>query len=297
MQYIIFPDVELWHYMLRNYEQDSNDVRIRALNRYCSKIQLVIRKLFTNLKVPPFLILNKTIRKELNGLKKGDSVLLCDYADPVLTMSISKLVNNEVKKYYWIWNPVTDKYRSFYARSFEIMRSYGYCLGTFDSGDAKQYGMSLYNQFFRSEIYGDSECLYDFYFIGFAKNREEEVLRLKDTLCKYRLLFKIVHTYNETITYDESIKNIMQSKCIVEIVQHEQTGMTLRPLESLFLHKKLLTNNERIIESDFYTPSNIFIIGKDDLSDIDSFLSTPFQEIPNSVSCRYSVDEWINHFR
>ena len=299
MLYVIYPDMEIWHYMLHDYKNDSQDVCIRALNQNCAKWQLAIRKIFNNCKVPSFCIFNSRIRRELKRLGEGDSVLLCDYADPVLAKAISSLVSPKVKKHYWIWNPVTDKDCAFYSYGFEVMKSLGFELSTFDEADAKQYGMQLYKQFFRKEnIAGQSlEEKYDFYFVGFAKNRENDLLKLQQQLKDFRLLFKIVHSYAETITYDESVNNILQSRCVVEYVQHNQTGMTLRPLEAMFYRKKLITNNLNTSNYEFYYPENIFIIGKDEFKDLPEFLIKPYREIEKKIVDEYNISSWLNNYK
>lgn len=303
MLYVIYPDMEIWQYMLHDYKTDSNEICIRALNQNCTKWQLAIRKLFNNSTVPSCLLFNSRLSHELNALKNGDSVLLCDYADPVLIKTINTLVPHGVRKYYWIWNPVTDNDRDFYSHAFRVMKSLGFELATFDENDAKQYGMRLYNQFFRREHLNDTVCasngaeLHDFYFVGFAKNREADLLQLQEQLKGYRLFFKIVHNYAEAITYNESVRNILQSKCIVEYVQHNQKGMTLRPLEALFYQKKLITNNQDTVKFDFYRPENIFIIGKDKLESLSQFLEIPFHPISSDIVERYSISTWFNHFK
>jgi hypothetical protein len=257
-----------------------------------------MRKLFNNSQLPTVFLFHQRIRNELRALKEGDSVLLCDYADPVITKAISSLVPNTVQKHFWIWNPVTDNDRAFYSHGFEVMKALGYDMATFDERDAQQHGMRLYNQFFRKENVGNNECeeCYDFYFVGFAKNREQDLLRLKEQLKDFRVLFKIVHSYEETITYDESVRNILNSKCIVEYVQHNQTGMTLRPLEALFYNKKLITNNQNTVNYDFYYPENVFILGKDNIEDLSTFLNSPCRALPNELKNKYSVKYWLNHF-
>lgn len=299
MLYVIYPDMEIWHYMLHDYKTDGQDVCIRALNQNCAKWQLAIRKVFKNYRVPTFCIFNSQLRRELKQLSEGDSVLLCDYADPVLAKAISSLVSNKVKKHYWIWNPVTDRDRAFYSHGFEVMKSLGFELSTFDEADAKQYGMQLYKQFFRKEDVTNKKLdeKYDFYFVGFAKNRENDLLKLKEKLKNYRLLFKIVHSYAEAITYDESVNNILQSRCVVEYVQHNQTGMTLRPLEAMFYKKKLITNNQNTDCFDFYHPDNIFIIGKDQFEDLQVFLKKPYYDLCAEMVDEYSVKTWLNHYK
>ncbi len=299
MLYVIYPDMEIWHYMLHDYENDSLDVCIRALNQNCTKWQLAIRKIFNNRKVPSFFIFNSRVRQELKQLGEGDSVLLCDYADPILAKAIDSLVSSKVKKYYWIWNPVTDRDRAFYTHGFAVMKSLGFELSTFDETDAKQYGMQLYKQFFRKEDITDRkiEEKFDFYFVGFAKNREGDLLKLQEHLKEFRLFFKIVHTYAEAIPYAESVNNILQSRCVVEYVQHNQSGMTLRPLEAMFYKKKLITNNQNTVNYDFYAPENIFIIGKDDFQGLPEFLNIPYRQVDSVLIDKYNISTWLNHYK
>lgn len=297
MLYIIYPDVDIWNYMLQDYKEDSKDVIIRPLNRYCSKWQLPIRKLLNNSKLPSWMILGNQMRHELRSLKNGDSILICDYADPVLSMAVSSIVDIEVKKNYWIWNPASDNI-SFYSHGFDVMRKYGYKLATFDPNDAKDYGMDNYHQFFRMTKKSDRvEENHDFYFVGFAKNREQELLRLKEKLKDFRTLFKIAHSGSETISYEESIKNIQQSKCIVEYIQHNQSGMTLRPLEAICYEKKLITNNLYVVNYNFYRPENVFVLGKDKIENISNFINTPYITLPESLIAEYSVETWLNNFK
>lgn len=298
MLYVIYPDVEIWQYMLQDYKEDRDGIRIRALNQNCKKWQLAMRKIFNNSRLPSVFLFNQRLRKELSALKEGDSVLLCDYADPIIVKAINSLVSPVVKKHFWIWNPVTDKDRTFYSHAFKVMNINGFTLATFDEHDAKQYGMHLYNQFFRKDnnVNEKGDEPYDFYFIGYAKNREQDLLRLKEQLKNFRVLFKIVHRGDEAISYEESVKNIMHSKCIVEYVQHNQSGMTLRPLEALFYNKKLITNNSNTINYDFYCPENVFILGKDKFEDLNVFLETPCRITTRELVEKYCVKSWFNHF-
>ena len=79
---------------------------------------------------------------------------------------------------------------------------------------------------------------------------------------------------NAILRYYEYLKQIENSRIICEVVQKGQSGLTVRALEALFFEKKLITNNESIIEFDFYDSNNIFIF-RDTTSenDIKNFLS------------------------
>ena len=98
------------------------------------------------------------------------------------------------------------------------------------------------------------------------------------------------------ISYSENMNNISKTRCLVEIVQDGQAGLTLRALEAMFLHKKLLTNNRRINEFEFYNSNNIFIYGIDDLAHMNEFMSTPFQTMSEDVCYKYTIDCWVNNF-
>lgn len=296
MLLVIYPYIDLWNYMLQDYKVDS-DIKIRGLNRYAAKWQQIIRKLFNHSRLPLELLVNSNLITDLRSLEEGDTLLICDYADEVLSKSIAKVVSSKVKKYFWIWNPVLPFQQEIYERQFITLKKENFILSTFDKQDANKYGMKLCNQFFRMEKgFHIEEEKYDFYFLGFAKNREKEILQLYDQLSCYNNLFKIVYSNKEAITYTENIENIKKSKCLVEIVQSGQEGITLRPLEAISFKKKLISNNEKLTQYDFYHKENIFILGKDDISTIGDFLNSKFVEIDVNTVNKYNVYNWLKHF-
>ena len=72
---------------------------------------------------------------------------------------------------------------------------------------------------------------------------------------------------------------LSQSNCILDYNQEGQVGLTLRPMEALFLEKKLITNNKDIKNYDFYNPSNIFILGENNIEDIKEFINKPYEKV------------------
>ena len=87
-----------------------------------------------------------------------------------------------------------------------------------------------------------------------------------------------------------------QSRCLVDLFQEGQVGLTRRPLEALFFNKKLLTENAHIAQFPFYHPHNIFILGKDHPSQLPAFMGTPAVEVPHDVKQRYDVNTWLHYF-
>ena len=199
-------------------------------------------------------------------------------------------------------------------------------LWSFDKGDCKREGMShnvfCYDYVFLDEnnaqafenrsIHGDE--IYDAFFIGVDKNRLARLLALEELLQKYDYTTKFMlqkaprGTYENSseqerellidkgISYHEIIKLISQSKCIVELQEQGQTGLTLRAMEALFFQKKLLTDNLEILNCDFYRQENIFVWGQDDECRLADFLQVPYQKIPEETVSQYTWEAWLDRF-
>ena len=77
-------------------------------------------------------------------------------------------------------------------------------------------------------------------------------------------------------------------------MQHDsQTGLTMRCIESLPAHCKIITTNEHIKEYDFYCPENVMIIDRDNpVFDVD-FIKSPYKPIPKEIVEKYSLENWI----
>ena len=101
----------------------------------------------------------------------------------------------------------------------------------------------------------------------------------------------------EKITYPEYLRQLSASRCVVDICQQNQTGLTRRPLEALFYQKKLITNNPHIKEYNFYNPANILILQETpDIRQIKEFMARPMAEIPESIRRQYDINQWIDQF-
>lgn len=277
---------------------DDKDVICRPLNPNCNKLQLVCRKLLNNQKLPGFMLLGSRMRRELATLEDGDTVLIPDYIDVCLFRTIAAIVKPEVKKCLWIWNPVKAHNRNKMYAVYDAISKTGFEISTFDKGDSERYGQKLYSQFFRmKQNNSDVKEEYDFYFIGFEKNRGEMIADLQEKLKGFNTCFKVIHHVSECVPYAQNIENIKKAHCIIEIVQEGQTGITLRPLEALACGKKLLTTNKGIRNFDFYSPQNIFIVGIDDFSQIGTFLRSDMSPISEELMTKYDVSTWLSHFR
>lgn len=295
MKLFIYPNIDLWEYAIRGLE-GRDDVKCLPLNPLCSKLQMVCRKLFPEKKLPASFILGGELRRALKKLKQGDTVLTADYTEPCLMNAISSSVRDGVNKRLWLWNPMKDNGR--FERLLPIIRDIGFEVHTFDSKDAEKYGLVLNEQFFPikyNEGFIQPEIEHDFYFAGFKKDRGQIIENTKKLLSKYRLRFHVVTKTAECIPYSENIEVIKRTKCLVEIVQGQQSGLTLRPLEAFTFGKKLVTNNNNITKYPFYKPENIFIMGVDPIERLDEFLNAQFVPVNDDIKKRYDINTWIDN--
>lgn len=292
MVYIIYPDVDLWNFVLSG---ELPFVTKRPLKQYTSKGQQLIRKLDCRVLALPGLLLGPVIRRELNALSSEDVLIVADYVDISLLIAIDHVVSERVKKYLWLWNPVKGDLEKRLLRVKNIVHD-RFTICTFDPNDAKRFGLELHTQFFRMDIEIQSlPVLYDFYFLGFDKGRQGVLDEIKHRLQGYKCEFIVVHKLDDYIDYRDNLSNATRSRCLVEVVQDGQSGLTLRPLEAMALGKKLLTNNTAIKYSPLYNPQNVFIVGDRAWEELPGFLSMP-TDFPLDVKAAYDVSAWLCSF-
>ena len=185
---------------------------------------------------------------------------------------------------------------------------------SFDKNDCRVYNLKYNHYFYEeySEKIIDLPLKYDVFFVGVDKGRLNDLVRLKNFLqekcfsCKFIILkdkrkkYSIndeKHLQNSYIKYNEVLEYIAQSRVILDFVREGQNGITLRPMESIFHSKKLITNNKDILNYDFYDSSNIFILGYDQLDKIESFIiENEFKDISQEVLDEYLFEAWLERF-
>lgn len=243
-------------------------------------------------------------RRFLNQLKliqKDDVVLVFENINLRALGMLYYLLPQESKKYNWFGNPIYPLFKGKDpAKRLEQIKKLGFKLVTFDSEDAFKYKMSFHNQFLRFPEKEDVEKEdIDFYFLGEPKDREKYLVKLQIYLEKigYVCKFMIPHTSDDFITYKDNIEFVKRSKCIVDVYQYGQSGITRRPLEALFYNKKLLTNNLLIKDMDFYHPNNIYLLQDENFEGIVSFMEKPVYQFSDDFKKKYDVESWLTFFK
>ncbi|MBQ7999882.1 MAG: hypothetical protein IJ298_01530 [Ruminococcus sp.] len=147
---------------------------------------------------------------------------------------------------------------------------------TYDKGEAEEYGVD----YFPLDFYGAVEEVTtpdtfenDVYFLGFAKDRLEEIHSayrvLSDAGCKCKFIIcgtqekdriegEGLH-YISPISYRENLKNVNSSRCVLEIIQGGSCAPTLRLHEACTYKRKLITNNTNPEYNDYIDSSNLLV--------------------------------------
>ena len=211
-----------------------------------------------------------------------------------------KKKNRSIRIIYWYWDPVfrTGMPSSELSNIAELW--------SFDPDDCKKYDMMFNTTFYFNDILlPPSEIQFDAVFLGINKGRKDKLQKLEDMLNKAGLhtYFHIVPDKSEgvknvpgRISYQEYLTLLSKSKAIIDVNPVGQSGLTLRPMESIFFKKKLITNDISIMSQDFYNPINIFIIGRDKEEYLKEFIDSPYIELDHLMVESYDVSKWVERF-
>lgn len=275
----------------------------------------IIRRLWHFFNINNFKVWYDFKEKNINFY---DTIIIFESIYPIDIIKYIRKTNKQCRIIYWLWNPVStlkkdfmyDKYKEFLnLLKKRYDKNLNFEIWSFDKIDCKRYNLKYNNQVSYKVEMQKQEIKWDFFFCGKDKNRLDKIKKIKEKFSKYK--FKILvlpdkdkyydkddeqYILSDPITYLEIIKYINQSRCIIDIVQDGQGGITWRPLEAMFYKKKLLTNYLDIKNYDFYNKDNIFIIENDDEKKIDIFLKQSYQEISSEIIEQYLVDGWLKNF-
>ncbi len=252
----------------------------------------------------------------LKNVTPNDHVLFWGVENLKEMLILQKEIN-PTQTSFFLWNPVSTINRNQYSKNeyARYIKRKNINVYTFDKNDAKQYGLKLVKQVYRMPESVENHNNIDekdVFFIGKDKKRAKVLLHLLNKLKKEKLsyYFHILtdkHSnidsayadcfYKEGLAYPTVLKHVNAGRCIAEILQTGQSGMTIRTLEALFFKKKLITNNHEITKEPFYHPNNIYIIGKDEERiTLAEFINTPITDVPEDVLRLYQIEHWIKQF-
>lgn len=196
------------------------------------------------------------------------------------------LINNGFSnQVLWLWNPIKSISKFTIATRFFLflIKRNNVKVWTFDINDARKYGLNYHAQIYSAKINkkdNNNDIHYDIIFIGQDKGRLPILREIKEKFESMGLRVFMHVVRDSDVKYDDDdddgfllqstpmeyldyIDCVLKSNCILDINQTGQYGLTLRVLESLFLEKKLITNNYDVLNYDFYNKKNIMLLSSE----------------------------------
>ena len=180
----------------------------------------------------------------------------------------------------------------------------------FDSADEKNNIKPITNFYFDCipPVYKDYNAQKpEFYFVGlYWENREKKIDRFISEVLKMEVELSIFIQYNnkseiknpkikyikERITFLENLRNVEKADVLLDFVDPIHNGLSIRFFEAIYYKKKVITDNQTVKDYDFYHPDNIFVLDEN-FEQIDSFLNTPYRELPEEIVKKYGFSHWI----
>lgn len=302
MLFVIYNSTPLWDYFIENSKKEKkiNFIKFSAKNNWLSSRNVFSRCI--NLLLGQFAKLQYryNIKGNLKDVSTCDTILLLGIYNIYVLLTLRKTYKKQ-RLILWLWNPVEKTYKRTPKHIISKLKKAGYEIYTFDNTDAIKYKLGLKTQFSMIPEWFLGKGLRinsDVYFLGQPKGREHILEEIKRNFLSLGIQcnFKIVYSPADYISYEDNIRNVISSKCVLEICQEGQHGLTLRALEAMLCHRKLITNNKSIVKEDFYNPHNIFIIGVDDNQNVKDFIDSDFIVGDESILKKYDFNNWLNSF-
>ena len=245
-------------------------------------------------------------------ISAAEKVIIFDYGYQRGMERYIRRVNPDCQVYLFFWNRVNryNKKHLLFLNSDAIFST--------DPADCRQYGLKYNHIFYPKEFYTPYASVGQdkLFFLGADKGRAPYIASLKPILqgsglvCDIRILSSVTdsgyrYRFQDILTdkglsYKEYLSQLKSCGVLLDVNQEGQNALTMRVMESIFLSKKLITNNRHILDYDFYDPNNIFVLPKEGIpltEEIRSFLDKPFNPYPHYILDSYSFEHWISQFK
>ncbi len=241
-------------------------------------------------------------------LKEAKRVIIFDYGYQKGMETYIHKVNPHCQVYLFLWNMI-DRLHKNHTLFTDPAAIY-----STDKGDCRTYHLKYNHIFYPRALYTPPAGALPktLFFLGQDKGRGSYLLALKDRLetcglsCSISLLTSSKDAdylaslsgllAQNPLPYPEYCRQLKQCGYLLDVNQEGQTALTMRVMESIFYSKKLITNNQDIVNYDFYNENNIFLLpqqprlpSQDALS---AFLDKPFLPYGEAVLDSFSFEHW-----
>lgn len=283
-------------YFSNNMKRKSVD--IGDVKESYGKVE-TLRKILNKLQITP--LYTFWLNNWKYHIKEYDTVIIFDY---VLSLSLVKWIRSKNKNCVikiWLWNIPTFEIEPF--KKYATL----YC---FDKNYAKNNNIKFVEQFYipkKSSVKDDKKGVV---YIGYDKDRYKKLKFIAQELQKNQIYYHFnlqrnpensyldnesdIKLIDKPIDYEQVVDISNMFNTILELNISGQSGLTLRTMEALFYHKKLITNNENVKNFPFYNKNNFYVLGKETRS-IKSFIDGSFQKVDDQLLSKYTYEKWLNN--
>lgn len=181
---------------------------------------------------------------------------------------------------------------------------------SFNRTDCEKYNLYFNPTFYEPySVDFAANVQYDIMFSGVIKHNRGDLL---ETTLKYihaenyKTLIDVWNTSggrteyfeinNKPTPYMDYLKLIAKSRVMLDLRDIIEDGLSLRALEAMFYHKKIITNSPHIKNETFYRKNNIFILGEDRIDELKEFVFSPFDASIDAALADYRMMPWIERF-
>lgn len=212
-----------------------------------------------------------------------------------------KAKHSNCKLAFYFGDTVESKLKNIKNMNVNYIKKQFDYVGSYNEGDVKKYGFkflrmcySKYPNFDKIQV----NIKYDVIFIGAARNRFDQILKCYEQVKKSDLkyFFYIVGVDNyvsddenfvvtkQIMDFSEYLKYIKKSKCIIEIIDKETDGGTLRFWDAIMYNRGLITNDKGIFKTRYCDYSSIIYT--------DNFLDFNYAKVKqfDNINYKYAGD-------
>lgn len=194
----------------------------------------------------------------------------------------------KIKIVYLFTNVVRASGAQLYQMIDKLKKNYD-AVFAFDKKDAKKYNFDYFPLIYTGMTTDEpQQYLSDLFYVGQAKDRYEQLLYIfekaqkEGLICNFNIVgvpedkqrYAEIINYKKRLPYEEVVRHINNSRCLIDAIQGNSTGMTIKVCESVVYEKKLITTNVHVKEEPFYSEKRIMIGFEGDTS-IREFLDIP----------------------
>ena len=226
-----------------------------------------------------------------------------------------RTMNSDARFILYLWDdlsrvPKFNQHKEFYDSVFSI-----------DKRDCSDYGFDFLPLFYTNDFIYDSESK-DYILFAAGLDHSNRVEMIEDIIdsagsmsdqmkfyvysspfiqMKRRLGRKDFfskrpsYIHYKRLPLEYAANYTKHSKCLLDVQYKEQNGLSIRSIESLAAHSKILTTNSNIKEYDFFNEENIMVFDRNSPIIIDyDFLLAPYVSLDDAIIEKYSIDNWCS---